>query len=60
MLVTDVWITLLVFSIDPISSILVSQRYVHPTPERVEEAVFRLDEYNRKKAEELKAKERIS
>jgi hypothetical protein len=42
------------------SSILVSQRYVHPTQERVEEAVFRLDEYNRKKAEELKTKLRVS
>ena len=37
------------------SSIIVSQRYVHPTPERVEEAVSRLEEYNRKKAEELTA-----
>ena len=35
------------------SSIVVSQRYVHPTPERVEEAISRLEEYNRKKAEEL-------
>ena len=42
------------------SSILVSQRYVHPTSERVEEAVFKLDEYNRKKTEELKTKERVS
>ena len=37
------------------SSIIVSQRYVHPTPERVEEAVSRLEEYNRKKVEELTA-----
>jgi len=42
------------------SSILVSQRYVHPTEERVEDAVFRLDEYNRRKTEELKAKRRVS
>ena len=42
------------------SSILVSQRYVHPTPERVEDAVSRLDDYNRRKAEELKAKQRVS
>jgi len=35
------------------SSIVVSQRYVHPTPERVEEAISRLEEYNRKKAQEL-------
>ena len=42
------------------SSILVSQRYVHPTEERVEDAVFRLDEYNRRKAEELKAKQMVS
>jgi integrase len=42
------------------SSILVSQRYVHPTEERVEDAVFRLDEYNRRKAEELRAKHRVS
>ena len=38
------------------SSILTSQRYVHPTPERVEQAISRLDEYNRRKAEELTAK----
>jgi hypothetical protein len=42
------------------SSILVSHRYVHPTQERVEDAVFLLDEYNRRKAEELRAKHRIS
>ena len=42
------------------SSILMSQRYVHPTPERVEDAVFRLDEYNQRKAKELKAKQRVS
>ena len=42
------------------SSILVSQRYVHPTEERVEDAVFRLDEYNKRKAEELRAKQRVS
>ena len=35
------------------SSILVSQRYVHPTPERVEEAISRLEDYNRKKVQEL-------
>ena len=37
------------------SSILTSQRYVHPTPERVETAITRLEEYNRKKSEELTA-----
>ena len=35
------------------SSILISQRYVHPTPERVEEAISRLEDYNRKKVQEL-------
>ena len=41
------------------SSIIVSQRYVHPTPERVEEAILRLQEYNRKKAEELAVNMRV-
>lgn len=31
------------------SSILVSQRYVHPTPERLEDAFARLEVYNRQK-----------
>lgn len=31
------------------SSILVSQRYVHPTPERLEDAFVRLEVYNRQK-----------
>ncbi len=32
------------------ASILVSQRYVHPTPERLEDAFSRLEDYNRSKA----------
>ncbi len=35
------------------SSILTSQRYVHPTPERVEQAIAKLEEYNQGKAREL-------
>jgi hypothetical protein len=31
------------------SSILISQRYVHPTPERLEDAFARLEVYNREK-----------
>jgi hypothetical protein len=42
------------------SSILVSQRYVHPTEERIEDAIFRLDGYNKRKGEELRAKPRVS
>jgi integrase len=38
------------------SSITVSQRYVHPTPERVEEAFSKLEAYNARKAEELERK----
>jgi integrase len=41
------------------SSILTSQRYVHPTPERVEQAISRLEDYNRKKTEELTAGMRV-
>jgi site-specific recombinase XerD len=33
------------------SSIVTSQRYVHPTPERVEDAVTRLEAYNASKRE---------
>src|SRR5215813_13592800 len=40
------------------SSILVSQRYVHPTPERVEDAFARLERYNQLQAEQLNAKRR--
>jgi hypothetical protein len=32
------------------SNILVSQRYVHPTPERIEAAFAGLDAYNRERA----------
>ena len=38
------------------STITVSQRYVHPTPERVEDAFSRLERYNARKAEELEKK----
>jgi len=38
------------------STITVSQRYVHPTPERVEDAFSRLERYNGRKAEELENK----
>ena len=41
------------------STITVSQRYVHPTPERVEDAFTRLESYNAKKAEELEAKRKV-
>jgi integrase len=37
-------------------TITVSQRYVHPTPERVEEAFSRLEIYNARKIDELKSK----
>ena len=33
------------------SSIVVSTRYVHPTPERVEDAMSRLETYNQRKSE---------
>ena len=42
------------------SSILTSQRYVHPTPERVEQAVSRLEEYNRRKVAELTANMKVN
>jgi len=42
------------------SSILISQRYVHPTPERIEEAVSRLEEYNRRKVAELTANMKVN
>jgi integrase len=45
------------FSIQKIaghSSILISQRYVHPTPERIEGAFALLESYNSQKAKELK------
>jgi integrase len=45
------------FSIQKIaghSSILISQRYVHPTPERIEGAFALLESYNVQKAKELK------
>src|SRR5262245_5819936 len=38
------------------STITVSQRYVHPTPERVEDAFSRFESYNARKAAELEAK----
>jgi len=38
------------------SSIIVSQKYVHPTPERLEEAFSRLESYNETKNAEMKAK----
>jgi hypothetical protein len=40
------------------ASILVSQRYVHPTPERLEDAFVRLERYNEMKEEQRKAKEK--
>jgi integrase len=45
------------FSIQKIaghSSILISQRYVHPTPERIESAFAKLEEYNSLKTEQAK------
>jgi len=38
------------------SNILVSQRYVHPTPERVETAFAGLDAYNQERAKAAKEK----
>jgi integrase len=38
------------------STITISQRYVHPTSERVEDAFSRLEVYNARKAEELRLK----
>ena len=49
------------FSIQRIAghaSILISQRYVHPTPERLEDAFVRLERYNREKDEQRKAEEK--
>jgi len=49
------------FSIQRIAghaSILVSQRYVHPTPERLEDAFVRLERYNYEKEEQRKAGEK--
>ena len=42
------------------STTTISQRYVHPTEERVEDAFSRLERYNAKKAEELDAKRRAN
>jgi integrase len=39
------------------SSILTSQKYVHPTPERIEGAFTQLENYNRSKEEELRAEQ---
>ena len=41
------------------ASILISQRYVHPTPERLEDAFARLESYNGAKVEELRSKDAI-
>jgi hypothetical protein len=41
------------------SSVVTSQRYVHPTPKNMEQAVTRLEEYNRKQHEELIANMRV-
>ena len=40
------------------SSIVVSQKYVRPTPERLEDAFSRLETYNESKIAEMKAKQR--
>jgi len=48
------------FSIQRIAghaSILVSQRYVHPTPERLEDAFVRLERYNNAKEGQRKSEE---
>ena len=48
------------FSIQKIaghSSILVSTKYVHPTPERIEGAFTALEQYNTRKEQELKAEQ---
>ena len=39
------------------SSIIVSQKCVHPTPERLEDAFSRLETYNKIKIAEMKAKQ---
>lgn len=41
------------------SSILISQRYVHPTPERIENAFSALEVYNSRKTKELADKREI-
>jgi hypothetical protein len=41
------------------SSIVVSQKYVHPTPERLEDAFSRLESYNESKIAEMKAKQKM-
>jgi integrase len=41
------------------SSIVVSQKYVHPTPERLEDAFSRLESYNENKIAEMKAKQKV-
>ena len=49
------------FSIQQIaghSSIVVSQKYVHPTPETLEDAFSRLEAYNEIKIAEVKAKQK--
>jgi len=42
------------------STITISQRYVHPTEEKVEDAFSRLERYNAKKVEELELKRTAS
>ena len=42
------------------STITISQRYVHPTEERIEDAFSGLERYNAKKAEELELKRRAT
>lgn len=42
------------------SSIIVSQKYVHPTPERLEDAFSRLEKYNDIKNAEMKAKQKTT
>jgi site-specific recombinase XerD len=39
------------------SSITISTRYVHPTPERIEGAFTALEAYNARKEEQLKAEQ---
>jgi hypothetical protein len=39
------------------SSILVSQKYFHPTPERIDSALSALENYNARKKEQLKAEQ---
>jgi integrase len=42
------------------SSIVVSHKYVHPTPERLEDAFSRLETYNEIKIAEMKAKQKAA